>query len=208
MFGKTRAHAPESENVTTAVEVFHQHGDGSLGEEWKLFSPAVWECLAVRKTFLVDSFRRESGCKWKICKLKRYIFCCSVLKVCITFNVPACSIFQSYCANQFHWRATGRKITHLHVGSNRQLAFCIFFFLLTGLQIRCWTNKALRYLGLPILYGCGMFHSRRQAEGINQEKRLLCQAATVWWSTYCQPCLHIIACSIVKVELTLLLSLV
>ncbi len=41
----------KSENVTTTVEVFHQHGDGSLGEAWKLFSPVVWECLADSKTF-------------------------------------------------------------------------------------------------------------------------------------------------------------
>lgn len=45
--------------------------------------------------------------------------------------------------------------------------------------------------------------------GINQggEKRLPCQSATAWWSTRCQPCLHITACSAAKVELTLRPSL-
>lgn len=45
--------------------------------------------------------------------------------------------------------------------------------------------------------------------GINQggEKRLPCQSATAWWSTRCQPCLHITASSAAKVELTLRPSL-
>lgn len=47
MFGKTRVHAHESENVTSMVEVFHQQGDGSLDEGLKLFSVAVWQCVAV-----------------------------------------------------------------------------------------------------------------------------------------------------------------
>lgn len=61
MFGKMRASAPKSENVTNTVEVFHQQGDGSLDEGWKLSSPVVQECLTVSKTFLIYSFQNEIG---------------------------------------------------------------------------------------------------------------------------------------------------
>lgn len=78
-------------------------------------------------------------------------------------------------------------------------AVCFFFNQLTDS-----TNRAL--CNILCLWGCVAFCIRKQTEGINQEKRLLCQAATMWWSTYCQPCLHILACSVVKVGLTLMLS--
>ena len=88
----------------------------------------------------------------------------------------------------------------------RQLAGYIF-----SSQVYRLGAKRAKHCVIMVLLYCKVtarFIAGSQQRGINQEKRLLCQAATVWWSTYCQPCLHIIACSIVKVELTLLLSLV
>lgn len=123
MFGKMRMCTPESENVTTTVEVFHQQGGGSLGEGRKLSSPVVQECLALSKTFLIYSLQKESGSKWKLCKLHRFIFSCNVLE---TFASDL--ICHSYWTNQFCWapeiETAGEKKTpiSLHVGRKRHLA--------------------------------------------------------------------------------------
>lgn len=132
--------------------------------------------------------------------------------------LKAWSVFSGYWANQFRWqvpeifatqRKNYRKKNHIFTCWEQEatrLAGCISPSQVYRLDAK-WTELCVimvcLYCKVPVC-----FHSRKQAEGINQEKRLLCQAATAWWSTYCQPCLHIIACSIVKVELTLLLSLV
>lgn len=80
----------------------------------------------------------------------------------------------------------------------RVLSFFLYF------RVRCKTNQTLRRRCARSRGG-----SHGSGGGINQggEKRLPCQSATAWWSTRCQPCLHITASSAAKVELTLRPSL-